>query len=125
MIDADAAKRSQMMETKQPRNLYDLVPRQRRKFEERADGNVDVLLPRYGENAAGRLLRWVFNNKPVRVQLDDVGTTVWYLCDGRRSVHEIARSLEGRFGDRLEPLHERLGQFLQQMHKAELIEWAE
>ena len=106
------------------RNFFELVPRQRRQFEELNDGTVDVLMPRYGENAISRVLRSVLNNRPVRVHLDDVGTTVWHLCDGRRSVEDIGRSLEGRFGERLEPLYDRLAQFIDQMQRTGLIEWA-
>ena len=105
------------------RNLYDLIPGRLRPFEEKLDGTVEVLLPRYGENPMGRLLKNVFNNKPVRVQLDDIGTRVWRLCDGQHSVHEIGESLHKEFGDCLDPLYERLGQFLEQMRKSGLIEW--
>ena len=38
-------------------NLYELKPRQARSFEELEDGTVDVLIPRYGDNVMGRLLK--------------------------------------------------------------------
>ena len=108
--------------TKTPKNLYDLRPKQRRSFEERADGTIDVLIPRYGENVVSRLLKGVLNNRPVRIHLDDVGASVWRLCDGDRTVHEIGQSLESQFGDRIEPVYGRLETFLKQMQRAGLIE---
>ena len=108
---------------KAPLNLYELVPTQRRESRERADGNVEVLIPRYGDNPVGRLLKYVFSNKPVKVELDDVGTRVWRLCDGHRNVREIGQSLQGEFGERLEPLYDRLGEFLKQMKRAGLIDF--
>ena len=110
------------VKTKTPINLYELRPRQRRLYEERTDGTIDVLIPRYGENVVGRLLKKVLNNRPVRVHLDDIGTSVWRLCDGRRTVHEIGRSLHVKFGDRIEPVYGRLETFLKQMQQAGMIE---
>jgi hypothetical protein len=105
------------------KNFYDMVPRKKWPSEARPDGTVDVLLPRYGNNAAGRLLKMILSKAPVRVKLDGVGTSVWNLCDGRRSVQDIGTSLHREFGEGIEPVYERLEQFLAQMLKADLIEW--
>lgn len=109
---------------KNVRNLYEMVPYRRREFEERPDGTVEVLMPRYGENVVGRVLKGVLNNKPVRVQLDEVGASVWRLCDGKRTVHDIGEALHAEFGERIEPVYDRLHHFLEQMRRSELIEWA-
>lgn len=106
---------------KPARNLYDLKPEQAHPFEELGDGKVDVLLPRYGDNMVGRLLKRIFSNRPVRVHLDDVGASVWRLCDGQRTVHEIGESLHERFGERIEPVYDRLETFLTQMKRSGLI----
>ena len=102
-------------------NLYTLVPEQKRPFEERGDGTIDVLLPRYGNNRVGRLVGSIFNKRPVRIQLDDIGASVWRLCDGRRTVRDIGTSLQQEFGDRIEPVYERLEVFLKQMSNAGII----
>ena len=106
----------------QPLNLFELRPKQMRSFEEKEGGTVDVLVPRYGNNAVGRVLKRVLNDRPVRVSLDDVGTSIWRLCDGKRTVLDIGRTLKSSYGDRIEPVYERLEHFLKQMHRAGLIE---
>jgi hypothetical protein len=108
---------------KDVRNLYEMIPRRRREFRELGDGTVEILMPRYGENAFARVLKTVLNNKPVRVQLDDVGACVWRLCDGKRTVLDIGEALHEEYGDRIEPLYDRLHQFLEQMRRSEMIEW--
>jgi hypothetical protein len=108
--------------SKQVLNLYELKPRQARSFEELEDGTIDVLIPRYGNNVVGRLLKKVLSNRPVRVHLDDVGTSVWRLCDGDRDVKQIGELLHERFGEQIEPVYDRLETFLTQMHKSGLIE---
>ena len=105
------------------RNLYELVPVQKRTFDENDDGTVDVFLPRYGEGRVGRLMKRVLSNTPVRIHLDDIGTSVWRLCDGTRSVLEIGESLHEKFGSRIEPVYDRLEVYLEQMRSSGLIEW--
>jgi hypothetical protein len=104
-------------------NLFELVPEQIRSFEELEDGTIDVLIPRYGRGAIGRVLKKVLSDRPVRIHLDDIGTSVWRLCDGKRSVHEIGQSLHKEFGQRIEPVYDRLETFLKQMKRADIIEW--
>lgn len=103
-------------------NLYELRPKRMRSFEELDDGTIDVLIPRYGNNFVGRVLKKVLNERPVRVRLDDVGTSVWRLCDGDRTVLEIGRTMRSRHGDGIEPVFDRLETFLKQMQRAGLIE---
>ena len=105
------------------KNLYELVPQQKRPFRELDDGTIEVLMPRYGDGAVGRVLKKFLSNKPVRIRLDDVGTTVWRLCDGRSSFHEIGDSLHRKFGTRIEPVYDRLETFLNQMKNNGLIDW--
>ena len=107
---------------KRAENLFELKPRQLRSFEELDDGTIDVIIPRYGDNAIGRLLKKVLSNRPLRIHLDDIGTSVWQMCDGRRTVHEIGRSLHDRFGDRIEPVYDRLEEFLKQIKRAGIID---
>lgn len=107
------------------RNFYELVPRRKREYDELAGGAVEVLLPRYGTGVVGRVLKYFLNSKPVRVRLDDVGARVWRLCDGRRSVLDIGAAVRDAFGERVEPVNDRVAAFLDQMHKTGLIEWNE
>ena len=104
-------------------NLYDLVPEQRYGFEELENGAVDVLMPRYGSGRLGRLLHSFLNPKPVRIHLDGVGATVWRLCDGHRSVYEIGKIMGDEFGERIEPLYDRLSTFVLQMKRSDLIDF--
>ncbi|UCG51019.1 MAG: PqqD family protein [Candidatus Latescibacterota bacterium] len=104
-------------------NLLDMIPWQRRDHRDCADGTVDVMIPRFGDSRIGRFLGKSLKNTPIHVHLDEIGTAVWRLCDGRRSVQDIGRSLQEQFGDRIEPVYERLGIFLHQMKKAGIIDW--
>lgn len=47
-----------------------------------------------------------------KIALDEYGSYVFRQIDGQKSVREIACALETAFGERVQPLYERLGQFL-------------
>jgi ribosome recycling factor len=62
-------------------------------------------------------------NIAIKVKLDDMGSEVWLLCDGTRNVKEIAELLKEKFKERIEPCHDRLGIFFQQLEMARFISY--
>jgi hypothetical protein len=109
--------------TKQGPNLLDLIPERTRPSRDEPDGTITVLVPRFGDGRAGRLLQKFIGKSSISLHLDTIGTEVWKLCDGRRSVYEIGGCLQEKFGDRIEPVYERLGSFFRQMKRAGVIDW--
>ncbi|MGB9779592.1 PqqD family protein [Caldanaerobacter sp.] len=61
----------------------------------------------------------LFVKKPrvTTLELDDIGTAVWELIDGEKNVYEIGQELKERFGEKVEPLYERLSLFLGYLNK--------
>ena len=56
-----------------------------------------------------------------RVHLDEIGSSVWKLIDGKRTVEEIAKEMHLKFGSEIEPVYDRLGEFIQQLHRQNFI----
>jgi hypothetical protein len=104
-------------------NLLVLVPQRKQTFVRRDDGTVEVIVPRYGGSRVGKILETVIKSKPIRIKLDAVGAFTWNLCDGNNSVQAIGERLKDRFGDKVEPLYDRLAVFFKQMEKRDLIGW--
>jgi hypothetical protein len=109
--------------TKRGPNLLDLIPERTRPFRDEDDGTVTVLVPRFGDGRAGHLLQKFVGKSPISLHLDEIGSEVWRLCDGRRSVYEIGECLRRKFGDRIEPVFEKLGVYFRRMKRADVIEW--
>jgi hypothetical protein len=80
-------------------------------------GKVVLLVSRFGPGIMGRILRRVFGNLVLRLRLDDMGSHVWKLCDGSRSLKEIKASLEENFSDTSDRAHERLDRFLRDLER--------
>lgn len=47
-----------------------------------------------------------------KIDLDEYGSFVFLQIDGKKTVRDIGESLEGKFGDKVHPLYERLLLFL-------------
>lgn len=81
-----------------------------------------LLRPRFGSGWLGRRLQALFRSRPYRVVLDDVGSFVWRRCDGAARVEEIALAMRARFGERVEPVEDRLVSFLQSLLRGRFVE---
>jgi hypothetical protein len=105
-------------------NLLDLIPERVIEFEVDEARIVTVLAPRFRNRLMKRLFEPRLNSRHIRVKLDDIGSEVWLLCDGRRNVKEIADTLEDKFKERVAPCHDRLGVFFRQLEMARFISYA-
>ncbi len=85
---------------------------------------VTLIMPRFRNSFLRRLVepRLRPERRYFKLRLDDVGSAVWELCDGKRTVREIAETLAARFPDTManQP-YERLGTFLQQLERGRFI----
>lgn len=57
------------------------------------------------------------------VHLDETGSYIWQRIDGQANVEAIAASLRTQFGDRIEPLYERLLRFFEIVESYDFITW--
>jgi hypothetical protein len=76
------------------------------------EAGVILFMPRYPTFAgrlAGKLLR---KSSHIKVKLDALGSAVWKLIDGTRSIHQIGEEIQETFGNEAEPLYPRLVEFL-------------
>ncbi len=57
------------------------------------------------------------------IHLDEIGSRVWPLIDGEKSIFEIGALLKDELGERLEPLYERLSLYFNSLDKCNFITW--
>ena len=73
-------------------NYMDLVPARRLNWRDDPDGDVvQVLMPRYTDPLLSRLLqpRLAADKRFIRVPLEDRGSFLWRLLDGKRRVIDL------------------------------------
>ena len=85
------------------------------------DGHCVLLRPRLGSSRVGRWVAGLAGDPHYRIRLDEVGTLVWKACDGETSLADIAWRMRDRFGDRVDPVDQRLARFVRKMLKGRMI----
>ena len=89
------------------------------------NGLVDVLVPKFTDRILGKILQPRLKNKYIRANLDEFGSETWLLINGINNVNEIAEKLIEKFGDKIQPVHQRLTTFLTQLYNAGFITFLE
>ena len=104
-------------------NLLDMIPVRNCKWTRQEENKelVRIVKPRF-DTKLGKSIGKKLKLKPTfNVNLDEYGTAVWRLFDGKLTVREIGEILRTQFGDTVEPLYERLAAFLKILKTNELI----
>jgi hypothetical protein len=106
----------------QPRNLLELIPKRLVSHElEEGTGKVVLLVPRFRNRLARRLFGGLNRDPNFRLRLDEIGAFVWLAIDGRKTAADIAAAARQHFGERVEPAAERVGLFLRDLSRKDLV----
>lgn len=106
-------------------NYLELTPFRLYEHEIEDNGLVTVLLPKF-ENKIFKSL-FVTRNKSqfIRIKLDEFGSEAWLQVDGEKKVEKIAKCLLEKFGEKIEPVNERLTTFYTQLYMQRFISFNE
>ncbi len=103
-----------MSKKKQKKNYLELIPERAEglSWEEGEDGRLTLLVENKGvfNRIAQKLLK-----KPVytHVHMDQYGSFLWPLIDGKKTVMELAKLQKEAFGEAVEPLYPRIVKYFQ------------
>ncbi|RME01591.1 MAG: PqqD family protein [Calditrichaeota bacterium] len=104
-------------------NFLELVPERSLEWITSEEGHVKLLVPKYGKSSFGVWLAKQLQKPYMYIKLDAIGSAVWKACDGHSTVYEIAQKLKAEFGDDIEPIYDRLGQFFRELERSKFIKW--
>lgn len=102
-------------------NLLELIPARNIKWEKKENDLIVLLKPKFKHPFFTKHILPRLKSPYYKIRLDAIGSYVWELCDGSLTVKELAESLKHKFGDKVEPLYERLSLFLQSMERNHFI----
>jgi hypothetical protein len=102
-------------------NLLTLVPRRAVEWRKTEDGLVELLKPKYQHPWLVKHLLPRLRRPNYRIRLDEIGSYFWENCDGRLTIEEIASRQKQRFGERVEPLYDRIQMFLGSLERHRFI----
>jgi hypothetical protein len=102
-------------------NIEELFPKRIFEHEEQ-NGVITVLYFEKNPTFVEKVFFKKQLKKPRKIELDEIGSFVWLLCDGTKSVKEITHKAEEHFGEKIKPAKERTELFIEQLYRAKLIE---
>ncbi len=101
-----------MAKLKKERNLLDLIPEKLCDSTIDEEGRVIILAPRFKSKLGKKIFEPIVKNRYVKIHLDEIGTFVWKHIDGEKDVFELSNLLKKEFGEKVEPVYERIGKFI-------------
>lgn len=96
-------------------NLFELIPQKNFNYELDSSNNVVILIPKFSNKFLVKNLMPRLKHPYIKIKLDEIGSAVWLEIDGKKTVGEIAENLTYKFGDRIQPIEERLSKFFTQL----------
>lgn len=105
-------------------NYLDYVPiiSDKHKWEADEEGNVTIFIENKG--VFNRLAQLLLNKPKVsQLHLEQIGSFIFPLIDGKASIYEIGQKVGERFGDEAEPLYPRLAEYFKMLHNYGFIEY--
>jgi len=77
------------------------------------EDSANILLRIQRDGSIHKILNKVFKSPlSPTVELDEIGSYVWKMCDGVSNLHEISEKMKTNFGDTIEPVYDRLLQYI-------------
>jgi hypothetical protein len=89
------------------------------------NGKVSVLIPRFTNKILIKTISPMLKSPFVKTMFDEFGSQVWLEIDGKKKVLDISTSLKQKFGERIEPVEERLTKFLTQLYNYKFVSFNE
>ncbi len=111
-----------MAREKETKNILDMLPKRAYDWEEdEKKGTIIVKVPRFRTRLGKKFCSLIKKEQTYNVKLDDKNSFIWKLCDGKRSVREIAKSVLEKYGDEVQPVYQRVGELFNIMESNGLI----
>lgn len=107
-------------------NYLDKVPMRRDGLNWTVDENRAVTLEVENKGWANKIAQVLFKRPKVSfIHLDEMGNFIWPIIDGEKNVFAIGKEVKSHFGDKAEPLYERLAQYFQILESYGFVEFKE
>ena len=106
-------------------NYLELTPLRNYDYVIEENGLVSVFVPKFDIKWIDAIMSRIIKSRSFKTKLDEFGTETWLEMDGNKSVQLISEHLSKKFGERINPVNERLTNFLSQLYKNNFITFKE
>ena len=104
-----------MNKKKQSINYLDLIPQRAETLRWHTDEATGLITPEVENTGVFNTIAQKVFHKPrtTQVHLDETGSYLWPLIDGRKTVAQLADCMKQQFGEKAEPLYPRIIKYFQ------------
>lgn len=103
-------------------NYLDFIPKHNDKHTWNTDEQGIVTVYVENKGVFNRIAQKCFDRPKVsQIHLEEMGSFIWPLIDGKRSVMEIGELVKEHFGEEAEPLYPRLAGYIKMLENSDLI----
>lgn len=105
-------------------NYLERKPRRPEGLNWSADANGIVTLDIENNGVMNRIAQKLLHKPEVtHIHLDEIGSFVWPLLDGERDIIALGVLVREKFGEKADPLYERLAKYFQILDSYHFVEW--
>ena len=106
-------------------NFLDLTPYHVYNANIDEKGIVTILVPKFTNKFAVKFILPRLKSSHFNIKLDELGSQTWKMVDGKTNVAGLAEKLINIFGEKIQPVYERLTKFLTIMYLEGYISYNE
>lgn len=105
-------------------NFLDYVPIKKIPCRKETDGQMVLMLPKFGNGVLGRWWSSVVgqHRSVLKIHLDELGRMTWEAIDGKRSIGDIADHVQYDSPTALDGHYERCSRFMKMLSNAGAVE---
>ena len=108
------------------RNYLDHIPVRSEHIQWSADEKSAVTIDIENKGLMNRIAQKLFRKPKVsHIYLDELGSFIWLLIDGEKRISDFGAPMEERFGEKANPLYERLAKYFQILESYGFVHWGE
>lgn len=105
-------------------NYLDRIPSRNSLINWSADNDGIVTLDIENTGWVNRIAQILFKRPRVsHIHLDKLGSFIWPIMDGCKTITEIGKLVDSKFGEEAHPLYERLAKYFQILDSYHFITW--
>lgn len=113
-------------ENKSKENYLERRPMRPEEISWSVDENGMVILDIKNKGMFNKLAQILFHRPKIsHIHLDEMGSFIWPLLDGEKDIVVLGVLVKEHFGDKAEPLYERLAKYFQILDSYSFLRWKE
>ena len=112
------------MKKKTKENYLERIPARHQGICWKTDENGIVTLEIENKGVFNKMAQKLLKKPKISyVHLDEMGSFIWHVIDGQKSILELGKAVDEHFGEKAHPLYERLAKYFQILESYGFIEW--